>query len=104
MLSVNVSGRYIYLHSASWLHGYYWSILSHRAAAMRLAQDAKCAICSDPEKVIGNGVRGLHFDHDHKTGKARGLLCARCNQVLGRVKENKDLLVSMIAYLSKESS
>lgn len=42
-------------------------------------QGGVCAICRKPPKV---GGRRLHIDHDHKTGKVRGLLCARCNRGL----------------------
>jgi hypothetical protein len=39
-----------------------------------------CAICGRPPKT-----RKLHVDHDHKTGKVRGLLCYTCNRfILGR--------------------
>lgn len=36
-----------------------------------------CWICGTPPKS-----RRLHIDHDHKTGKVRGLLCFRCNNAL----------------------
>jgi hypothetical protein len=44
------------------------------------AQDDVCAICEQPETNAYNGVvRSLAVDHDHATGKVRGLLCAKCN-------------------------
>lgn len=42
------------------------------------AQDGVCALCSKPP----NGRR-LSFDHNHKTGQIRGLLCTSCNYNLG---------------------
>ncbi len=45
-------------------------------------QGGKCAIC---EGDCSTG-RNLAVDHDHKTGKARGLLCAECNTALARVE------------------
>lgn len=57
-------------------------------------QAHKCAIC------CGNsGVRRLHIDHDHNTGKVRGLLCGKCNRALGYLNDNKELLQKAIAYL-----
>jgi recombination endonuclease VII len=41
------------------------------------AQGGGCAICGAKPKT-----RRLHVDHDHKTGKVRGLLCHRCNRAL----------------------
>lgn len=37
----------------------------------------RCALCLRPP-----GTRRLHRDHDHATGKPRGLLCPRCNRAL----------------------
>jgi len=62
--------------------------------ARKVAQGNKCAICGD-----GPGKRALHFDHAHTTGAARGLLCFRCNQTLGRVRDDPSLLDAMAAYL-----
>lgn len=46
---------------------------------MLTAQDGVCVICKG-----GNGSkRPLCVDHDHETGRIRGLLCIRCNSMLG---------------------
>ena len=62
------------------------------------AQDRKCAVCrrTDP----GNS-RGWGTDHDHRTGKFRGILCNNCNSALGYVKESAEILNGLIAYLAK---
>ena len=60
-----------------------------------------CAACGNQEQPIGNGHRGLHQDHDKATGKARGVLCSRCNQVLGRVDDSVGLLRALIDYVLK---
>ena len=48
-----------------------------RYAEMLRAQNGGCAICGNPPKT-----RRLDVDHDHRTGRVRGLLCHRCNRAL----------------------
>lgn len=60
-----------------------------------------CEICGQKESDVKGGVRGLHLDHDHKTGKRRGILCARCNQCIGRFKEDTVLMQNAITYINK---
>jgi len=57
-----------------------------------------CAICKkhkDDLKVI------LGVDHNHTTGKVRGLLCNKCNIALGGFNDNIELLNNAISYLIK---
>ena len=62
---------------------------------MHKAQQGKCAICNEEPKT----KRGLHVDHDHETGKVRGLLCHGCNVALGSFKESVTLLNKAVEYL-----
>ena len=62
-----------------------------------IAQNGVCAICKLPP---ANG-RNLCVDHNHETDKVRGLLCDRCNMILGRIGESADILERMSAYLKK---
>jgi len=41
------------------------------------------------------------IDHNHKTGKLRGILCSLCNSAIGQLRESEDILLSAISYLSK---
>ena len=43
-----------------------------------------CEICSSK--------KNLRIDHDHKTNKVRGLLCQRCNVLVGHIEHSKDRL------------
>jgi hypothetical protein len=52
-------------------------------AAMMARQQQRCAICRG---ACGTG-RQLAVDHDHRTGRVRGLLCFRCNTSLARYEE-----------------
>jgi len=53
-------------------------------------QGHKCAICALPASAQ---TKGLHVDHDHKTGKVRGLLCHHCNTSVLRTVENFSHLI-----------
>jgi len=64
---------------------------------MLAEQGGVCAICRGPE------VRTFHVDHDHLTGRVRGILCASCNHVLGRMKDDPALLRAAAAYLERLS-
>lgn len=47
-------------------------------------QKGLCAICGLPEVVKRKGsIITLSVDHNHNTGKVRGLLCSKCNKALG---------------------
>ncbi len=60
-----------------------------------LHQGGKCAICRWARGISKN----LSVDHDHKTGLVRGLLCTRCNQLLGHLKDDPEAGRRIAQYL-----
>lgn len=59
------------------------------------SQDGLCAICKrQPDKFC--------IDHDHQTGKFRGLLCSPCNIALGGFEDKVELVESALEYLRRE--
>lgn len=65
-------------------------------------QNGVCAICGHSETTINRfgGVDRLCVDHNHITGRLRGLLCHNCNLVIGNAKESINTLSMAIKYLS----
>lgn len=59
-----------------------------------VAQRGACAVC----KRVPKG-KGLHVDHDHRTGKIRGLLCFNCNVVIGLSKDDHYILKRLTRYV-----
>lgn len=63
--------------------------------ALVIIQDNKCAMCGKRYKK-----KYYHIDHDHRTGKVRGLLCQHCNLSLGQFGDSIIVLQRAIDYLS----
>jgi hypothetical protein len=61
---------------------------------MVFEQGGMCLICSGPPTSSG-----LAIDHDHETGKIRGLLCSRCNCGLGMFQDDHNILIRAVEYL-----
>ena len=65
-----------------------------------VAQDGDCAICGQPETTRLRGrLNLLGVDHDHRTGRVRGLLCRKCNTAIGLLADNPELLSRAVRYL-----
>lgn len=60
------------------------------------AQGGRCAIC---QRATG-ASRRLSVDHDHATGKVRGLLCRPCNDILGHARDDWRYFARAWSYLS----
>ncbi len=79
-----------------------YKITPSEYSAMFSQQNGRCKICNLPETTVDTRygrTRTLSVDHDHKTGKIRGLLCEQCNRALGMLKDNRLLLEKAILYL-----
>ena len=67
-----------------------YGITPEEYARMLAAQEGRCFFCRKPRRKL------LAVDHDHVTGRVRGLLCTPCNTSLGwyeRYKDKVDLYV-----------
>lgn len=70
-------------------------------AARLAAQGGRCAICRSDDPRTWNGGKSFAVDHDHATGKVRGLLCRHCNLALGYLRDNPELAEALAAYLRR---
>ena len=64
-------------------------------------QNYKCKICGKELKIIEGETNddAAHVDHDHATGKIRGILCHSCNLILGHAGDNPQILLNAAKYL-----
>lgn len=67
------------------------------------SQQGMCAICSVNISPYKGGIdKVARVDHNHTTGKVRGLLCSGCNTAIGLLKDCPVLVSKAEAYLQKD--
>ena len=71
-----------------------YGITAEEYAALLADQGGVCYICGGK-----SGKKRLAVDHDHRTGEVRGLLCKRCNRMLGYYRDNAGAFARAAAYL-----
>lgn len=65
---------------------------------VELLKRTECDLCG---RAFGDKERMQHVDHDHESGRVRGVLCHRCNTMLGKLEESRELIAKFDAYLAK---
>lgn len=80
-----------------------YDITYKTVCSMYTQQNGCCAICGKDIslEVSNTKKKKAHVDHCHQTGKVRGLLCTKCNTLLGMAEDNKDTLQNAILYLDR---
>lgn len=73
-----------------------YGVTPEQIADARQAQNNLCAICKRP--------RFLVIDHDHRTGRFRGMLCKACNIAIGQFGDNSEGLRIALAYLERNEA
>lgn len=78
-----------------------YGITYEEAKGILDSQGGKCAICQKQlEFILGIGkVAQPSIDHDHGTGRIRGILCHNCNHGLGHFHDDPSILSQARAYL-----
>ena len=68
-------------------------------------QKGLCAICGTRLDIARSlRDRGPHVDHDHATGRMRGILCGKCNTGIGMFNDDVSLIRRAGRYLRKSQS
>ena len=78
---------------------YRLGITPEQVTELHSKHDGKCAICNKEFESL----RKTFIDHDHVTGSVRGLLCPKCNNLLGACNDDIKILESAISYLKNVS-
>ena len=78
--------------SRNYLLGHRYGVTPEIVDAFMESQKGRCAVCMR--------APARHLDHDHSTGKVRGLLCFSCNGAFGQFEDATSRLVSALSYLS----
>lgn len=88
-----------------------YGITTEQYDLMLGSQGGVCAICKEFPEHGGYGNSGrkhiqghLAVDHDHETGAVRGLLCRKCNLILGNADDDSDRLRAAAAYLDESNN
>ncbi|MFD3780209.1 endonuclease VII domain-containing protein [Streptomyces sp. NPDC058612] len=68
-----------------------YGITETQREEMIAAQGGVCVICRQ--------ASAEHVDHDHQTGRVRGVLCFSCNAALGQFKDRPDVIRRAAAYV-----
>ena len=82
-------------YALMWCYG----ITKDQVDQLRIKQGNRCDIC---KKSFGNNTP--YVDHDHETNQVRGLLCNRCNLILGQINDSIIFLSDAISYLERYKS
>jgi hypothetical protein len=83
-------------HRKSTSNGKYRSAVSDRVLQALRESVKECMICRVKEKLV--------VDHDHDTGRVRGLLCHGCNLGLGKFKDSTELVQKAADYLANSTA
>lgn len=70
-----------------------YNITKEEYEEMYISQDFKCKICKEPF----SSTKSTHLDHNHETGKVRGLICTGCNTKVGCIES--PLYEEVLKYL-----
>jgi hypothetical protein len=66
-------------------------------------QNNSCKICAVELVLDFNSSNRACVDHNHETGKVRGILCNHCNRAIGLLRDDVKILNNALRYLEKNN-
>lgn len=78
-----------------------YGISAAQMNAIFVMQGSSCAICKSTDAQWKR--KGWHVDHNHDTGVVRGILCQKCNLMIGLAMDSPSTLVSAAQYLFRST-
>lgn len=85
-------------NAVKYKYGLDWEEYEH----LHKLANGRCEICEKPLSLMTNPeTETAYVDHDHISGKVRGILCRVCNVALGGFKDSRLHLQKAIEYLDK---
>lgn len=90
-----------YKNNPTWRHDNNIKLLNKKYGLpdghIELLMEKGCMVCGSG---FGYDVEvKLHIDHDHRTGKFRGILCESCNLALGKLYDNPVTISNLLNYI-----
>ena len=77
-----------------------YNITLEEYEVMLARQNGVCALCGTTR--TDKRGRSLFVDHDHETGRLRGILCQQCNSAVGTLGDTVESLSRVVSYLKGE--
>ena len=99
-LNAKTREKYDLMQSREWHLKRKYGISFKEYQDLLKVQGGICAICGKPEP----SHKTLDVDHDHETGKIRGILCTNCNRMIGYAHDSEERLGCAADYLSSRKS
>jgi len=84
---------------SAYMKFYHYGVTPEDYDKLYKKQNGCCALCGRHQSEL---TKTLCIDHDHKTGKIRGLLCLSCNRGVGYLQDDAELCLKAYQYLRKK--
>lgn len=82
-----------------------YGLCEKKFAGLLHAQRGRCAVCRRKFSDLPSVKQyNIYVDHDHRTGRVRGLLCCACNTGIGKLGDTIKGLERALHYLKKQET